>query len=148
MCSSALFWFFVLPRSTLDIRTSIICLKIGYVSKSIEKSLENKLFVFSKENRVVLLKNELFSTSVVKFLPNIRVTSALWKKTIYIRKTCVLTFNKKKKIFFQNRTSKKFNGGVSQKLIKWTTFGGWQKFLAEFSTGNFWNQPSENLSPK
>ena len=68
---------------------------------------------------------------------------------IYIRKTCVLTFNKKNKIFFQNPIPKKFNGGgVSQKLTKLNTFLFWQKFLAEFSAGNFENRPSQNFVPK
>ena len=108
----------------MDVLISIIFPKIASVSKIIEKPLQNKLFPFSKENTVLLLKNELFFTLVSTFLPNIKKSRALWKKMIYIRKTCVLTFNKKNNFFFQNPIRKKFNGGGKSKTHKIEYFFG------------------------
>ena len=56
-----------------------------------------------------------------------------------------LAKTKKIKFFFKIEYQKNSMGGVSQKPINWTTFLSWQKFLAEFSAGNFENWPIENF---
>ena len=76
------FLVFSSPRVLSDEVTPIFCQKIHYVSKSIKKSLKNKLFAFFKENCVVLLKNTLFCSFVSYFLLNIETSRKLCKKMI------------------------------------------------------------------
>ena len=132
----------------MDVLISIIFPKIASVSKIIEKPLQNKLFPFSKENTVLLLKNELFFTLVSTFLPNIKKSRALWKKMIYIRKTCVLTFNKKNKIFFQNPIPNKFNGGGKSKTDKIEYFFVLTEISGRIFGRKFWKSAESKFCAK
>ena len=70
------------------------------------------------------------------------------KKWCTFERHVFLPSTKKIKFFFKMQYQKNSMGRVSQKLIKLNTFLVWQKFLPEFSAGNFENRPSQNFVPK
>ena len=113
------------------------------------RNLNRKRFFlqFLKENVLFCQKKCIFWHSVRTFLPQIKICRRVSKKMMPIPKTYVLTLNKKNKIFFQGRPPKKFNGGVSWKLIKSPTIFMWQKFLADFLAGVVENWPDETFWP-
>ncbi len=100
---------------------------------------------FSKKTLYFLKKNAFLGDSDWYFFSKIELHMTPCQKLIPKPKTYVLWSNKKNKIFFRGRHIKKITDGVSPKPLKNNNFVFRQKFLADFSVGNFKNRPNGNF---